>query len=197
MSCLKERVHAIVDSLVTEIHILFLSTRLLKVVLPACGEKHPEAHPDSHEMTQWSHLVLKNFYLLVFPRDCSFLTLTLSSMFCHPLISITECQSLPFICHLIQILVHAVNILSMRLLEMFVFPRRGQHAKKLFQRVWSGNRKTSLACMEHWLDPQYHSLSFFLHLTFQPGCILWETFRGSADLENPSLILHDCSCLLA
>lgn len=155
--------------------------------------KTPQSTPrDSHERTQWSHLLLENFYLLVFPRDCSFLTLTLSSMLCHPLIPITEWQSLPFICHLIQILVHAVNIRSMRFLEMFVFPRRGQHAKKLFQRVRRGNRKTSLACMERWLDPHYHSLSFFLHLTFQLGCILWETVRGSADLEKPSLILHDC-----
>ena len=31
--------------LVTEIHILFLSTKLLKVVLLACREKHPKAHP--------------------------------------------------------------------------------------------------------------------------------------------------------
>ena len=48
MSYLKKCVHAIVDSSVTKIHILFLSTKLLKVVLLACGEKHPKEHPKTH-----------------------------------------------------------------------------------------------------------------------------------------------------
>lgn len=53
--------------------------------------------------------------------------------------------------HLVRLLVHVVNIQSIQFWKMSVFPGSRQHVKALFQRVRRGGRKTSLACMEHYL----------------------------------------------
>lgn len=190
MTLPKRCVHASLSSLVRMIFILFLSSKILKHSARSMQRKDPNTHFQS-QRTQWSHLVLETFICLhSLQIDGSLLTFTPPSMLCHLLIPVTKCPP-SFICHLVQILVHVVNIQSITFLKISMFPGSIWHVQELFRRVRSGERKIpQLAWNTGHTFSLTLSLRFFLHLTPELGCTLWETAGGQAGHEKLSLTLH-------
>lgn len=147
---------------------------------------------DPHEGPQWSHLVLENFIgLHSLQADCSFLTVTLSSMFVihwnlrrsvrvflsSVILSKSWCmwwtfRALNFLKHLSFLQADSMSNNCFKGLEVV-----GEKCPSL---AW--NADCSLTTILF--------LSISLPLAFQLGCTLWETAGGQADLENLGLILH-------
>lgn len=134
-------------------------------------------------MRRFSGLIsLKLSFVWIPYKHCSFLTLTPSSMFCHPLIPVVKHQNLFPTHHLVQTPVHDVQI---QLLNISIFSRSRQHVKELSQRVRTGRRKMFLVCMEYCSHPNYILfLNVFLHLTFRLDCTLWEAAGAQTDLKK-------------
>lgn len=76
-------------------------------------------------------------------------------MLCHLLTPIAKCQS-SFICHLVQILVHVVNIQKITFLKISVFPGSIGMSKNYFKGLEVV--RDIPACMEHWPDLLSHPL---------------------------------------
>ena len=83
---------------------------------------------------------------------------------------------------------HGVNIQSIKFLrKRLSFLEAGGTSRNCFKGLEVVGEKYSLLA---W-NTNYHSLSeFFLHLTVQLGCTLWETAGSQPGLEQPGLIQH-------
>lgn len=108
----KRCVHAVFGVLVGMLYILFVSITILKVVPLACREEALQHTP----RTTWKDPVVSScssdFYLPAFPPDrlLFFDIFSIKHVFSPTKsLSVTKSQSLPFIHHLVQILVHVVN----------------------------------------------------------------------------------------
>lgn len=185
--------HAIFASLVRMFYILFLSTKIWKVMPVACREMILKHTP----RTTWEDPVVSScsgdfffFCLHSLQTDCSFWHWLYQACFVNH-----WCLSQHVGVFLSSIILSKSwcvwwTFRALNFWKCLSFLGAEQRVKELCQKLRSDERKMPLACMEHW--PPLSTILFlssFLHLTFQLGWTFWETAGGKADLEDLGLIL--------
>lgn len=186
MSYSKRCVHASFGLLIRMFYILFLSLKILNSSASSMQRKNP----NTRERTRWSHHVLETSICLPsLQTDCSLLTFTLWSMLCHLLTPITKCQS-SFTVILSKSWCMWWTFRALNFWKDLCFLEVDSMSRNCFEGSELGRERCPSLHGTLLLPSLSVSLRFFLLLTFQLGCSLWETAGDQAGHENPGLTLH-------